>query len=579
MIKRFLLPIILSLVLAMPVCPGMTPGKAPVPGKGQASSTQGSQSPLTIVTAPKGVTQTKVGPKGEIEVPRADAVGPAANSGPGTSIYMAAQGPGPDLGTPAIPATSPDDSGDANSTDKGDGDAGAPSATTGPGSGDFSTPGSTGADARTGSGGLSGNSGAVDPAMLGGVPTFLGETPATVANTSTNTANISTSTANTSTITTITFPSDGLQALLDRSVSDTGVPGAVMAVQTQAGTWIGASGKADLPANQAMTSDMQVRLAGVTELFTAALIMKLVEETIGNSPETKLSLDDTIDKWLPDWAVWIQSSSQITVRMLLNHTSGLHDYETSQDFLDVLYYGDPTYPWTSDDIFYFIYPYPLDFEPGTQFSYTNTGYYLLGMIAEAVAGNTADPDPLKNMIQSRFFGPLGLTRTALTRGGLMTAPYTRYYSWFGIPLWNQTEPTLTDTSTWDFSFAWTSGSGVSTAQDMLTWTTALFGDKVVNSQSLQQMTTPQAPATSYGFGLQVMDADPWFSEKMYVNGSAEFGVLTRWLYYPNSGRTIFLALNRADNAATTDPAYIDAVQLADSMLSGASTILINADAQ
>ncbi|MFC2000556.1 serine hydrolase [Chloroflexota bacterium] len=80
-----------------------------------------------------------------------------------------------------------------------------------------------------------------------------------------------------------------LQALLNRSVSDDGVPGAVMAVETPDGVWIGAAGKAYLAIGQAMTADMQVCITSITKVFTAALIMRLVEEN-------KLSLDDTVEQ-------------------------------------------------------------------------------------------------------------------------------------------------------------------------------------------------------------------------------------------------------------------------------------------
>jgi len=130
---------------------------------------------------------------------------------------------------------------------------------------------------------------------------------------------------------------------------------------------------------------------------------------------------------------------------------------------------------------------------------------------------------------------------------------------------------VVDTSDWDLSWDWTSGSGVSTAQDMLTWTRALFGGQVVNAQSLTQMTTPQDPS-SFGFGLEVSDSDPWFGEKMYGHSGENPGALARWLYYPDSGRTIFIILNRFDSYA---PAQMDVSQVADSILSEVSSVLLN----
>jgi hypothetical protein len=113
---------------------------------------------------------------------------------------------------------------------------------------------------------------------------------------------------------------------------------------------------------------------------------------------------------------------------------------------------------------------------------------------------------------------------------------------------------------------------------MLTWTNALFKSvSVVSAESLQQMTSAKAPATDYGFGLEVAASDPWFGEKMYGHSSESPGVLTRWYYYPNSGRTIFLFLNRFDKRFGGDipmaPPQVDASKVADDILSEVSSIL------
>jgi D-alanyl-D-alanine carboxypeptidase len=370
-----------------------------------------------------------------------------------------------------------------------------------------------------------------------------------------------------------------LQALLDLMVSDNGIPGVVMAVQTPTETWIGAAGKADLGDAtlgrdpQVMTADTQVRLAGVTRLFTAALIMKLVEEN-------KIKLDDTVDQWLFPGAV--PAGDQITVRMLLNHTSGLHDHETTQDLFSGLIFF-PTLPW---DPFVDILPImelspQPDFVPGTDFKNCSSEYYLLGLAAESTTSFT---DFVENLIKTEFFDPLNLAHTTLTPSGLFdqTNPFARTYYWPGVPEF----PTLTDTTDWDLSFDWTNGSGISTAQDMLTFTTALFAGNVVNGQSLQQMTTPQ-PLTSaqgtlpFGFGLEVVNSDPWFGEKMYKNDGETVGAYARWLYYPDSRRTIFIAFNRADKRFNTvpalvpppDPPQVNASQKADDLLTAAANLI------
>lgn len=543
--RRFLLPVIICLILVLPALAGSTPvtssspKKTSVVEKGVIAALIESLGVISIKTASKDSKEKQaiVDTSGVIEVPQVNADNATLTSGPSTG---SATGSGAQNPASAATEASDDTKGSKESGDLG------VSATSG---------------TRNSSGSLAGNN------------SQFGNTPATSSNPEGlggggvyyyNMAGESSSSSSTTT----TLPTGQLQALLNSAVSDNGVPGVVLAVKTQWGTWIGAAGKADLSANQAMTTDTQVRLAGATKPFTAALIMKLVEEG-------KLTLNDTVEHWLPGQVIPggdTAAAQKITVAMLLNHTSGLHDHETTQQFTNQLY-SAPTLPWSNADVLAIINSpsYPLDFTPGTKFAYCNTGYYLLGMIAEAATGDTVE-----HLIQNRFFTPLSTTRTALSRSGLLTAPYTRTYCWFGYPVWDQTSAILTETSGWDFSWDWTSGSGVTIAQDMLTWTNALFGGRVVNGQSLQQMLTPQSPATSYGYGIEVVNSDPWFGEKMYDHGGQSLGCLARWLYYPNSGRTIFLALNRADQS---DPPQVDAVTQADTIISNLRNILVNSGSQ
>ncbi len=340
-----------------------------------------------------------------------------------------------------------------------------------------------------------------------------------------------------------------LQTALDSAVSDEGVPGAVMAVETPKGVWIGAAGKADLSTGRAMTADTQVRIASITKPFTAALILKLVEEG-------KLHLNDTLEHLLPRAVPY---GDQITVAMLLSHTSGIPDHENTPEWSDRLL-ADPTAPWSSEDVLAIIRNHEAEFEqPGKNYSYCNTGYYLLGMVAEAVTGNT-----VANEINNRFFQPIGMSRTALTRAGKKTEPYAHDYCWV--------EDQLMDSSSWDLSWDWTAGSAVTTAGNMLIWTRAFFGGEVVSTATLEQMITPVPPAAEhgYGFGLAITDSEPLFGERLVHHSGANPGVHAQWLYYPESNRTIFVALNRQD---TSEPPQVDVGAVMSSILTDVCDIL------
>jgi len=556
----------LGLILALPAYTGSMPGKAPVPEKGQTSSPQEPAEQVIIIrTAPKDAKgdQVTVGKKGEIQVPRSTEGSRFTASAPVSGDQTPAENVAPkEAEEPASKETDDDVEAKTAKTKKGKGanragDTGEPQSVTGSmKSGEAR--GASGSGEGMAVGGFPSNS----PANVGGI--LGGGAPSGFRSTTIPTPLPINQGENQTPITPPSLPTAQLQALLDAQVSDAGVPGAILAVQTKDGVWIGAAGKADLDANVPMTPDMQVRLAGVTKVFTAALIMKLVEEN-------KIALSDTVEKWLPALLApgTVPFRAQITVAMLLNHTSGLYDYVGDPFFTDLML-SDPYYAWPSDssydEVIYWIYN--SAFLPGTAFEYCNAGYYLLGKIAEA-----ATDEPLEDAIRTRFFSPREMSRTALTRSGQKTGPYTRDYCWIDVDYYPTLVDTsqLVDTSGWDLSWDWTSGSGVSTAQDMLTWARALFGGKVVNAQSLSQMTTPKAPST-FGFGLEVFDSDPWFGEKMYGHGGENPGVLTRWLYYPDSGRTIFIALNRFDKFT---PPQMDASLVADAILSGVSSILVN----
>ncbi|MFC1999368.1 serine hydrolase domain-containing protein, partial [Chloroflexota bacterium] len=296
---------------------------------------------------------------------------------------------------------------------------------------------------------------------------------------------------------------------------------------------------------------MQVRVASITKVFTATLIMKLVEEN-------KLNLDDTVEQWLPGA---VQNGGNITISMLLNHTSGIPDHEDDMDFWSRLF-AAPTTQWSSADILALIGNQEAHFAPGTEWRYCNAGYYLLGMIAEAATENN-----LADEINQRFFGPLSMSRTALTRAGMKTEPYTHDYCWVGA--YNK----VADTSAWDLSWDWTAGATVTTAGDMLIWTRALFGEQVVSAATLMQMTTPIPPSTQYCYGIGRIDNDPFFGEIVLTHSGEGEGVHAIWLYYPNSGRTIFVSLNRHDYPTPPEPPPVDTDAVTTFIFNGVRDIL------
>lgn len=313
------------------------------------------------------------------------------------------------------------------------------------------------------------------------------------------------------------LPVGQLQAMLDASVSDNGAPGAILAVRVGNSFWVGAAGKSNLATGEQMTPDMQVRLASVTKSLTAIIVMKLVEENI-------LSLQDTIEKWLPGK---VNRGNEMTVEMLLCHRAGVYSLTELEDFWSEML-ADPLKDWSSNDILAKTNPLTPMFTPGKEFYYTNTGYYLLGMIVEAATGN-----PLSDEIQKRILAPLSLTRTNLTRHGFMAAPNEHGYTL--LP----TTAGVVDTANWNLSWDWTAGSGVSTGSDMLNLSDALFSGRILSPATVDLMVTPTEEG-GYGLGI---GKTTLFNTMVIGHTGANPGTATLWYYFPYYNTTIFVAVN------------------------------------
>jgi len=325
------------------------------------------------------------------------------------------------------------------------------------------------------------------------------------------------------------IPAGDMQTLLNQTVAEGTIPGAILGVKTPSEIWTGVAGKADTSSATMMTKDMQVQLASVTKPLTAVLTMKLVEEEV-------LLLEDEVEKWLPEV---IQEGDKITIKMLLNHSGGIADATQSLEFWQILY-GDPEKEWSYQDILSISNPDTPAFSPGTEFSYSNTGYYLLGLVIEAATSRTVSSLFLEKIAQ-----PAQLNRTALTRAGEMEAPCLNGYTWLF------TSEEVVSTEDWNFSWDWTAGAGVSTAEDMLRFADMLFKGEILNQQTVELMTSQEsfAPGANYGLGLSFLFADDpanLFGTTLIGWSGANPGTATQWYYMPEFETTIFVAVNRHD---------------------------------
>ena len=242
----------------------------------------------------------------------------------------------------------------------------------------------------------------------------------------------------------------------------------------------GGFGFADIANKTQVTPETKFRIGSISKQFTAAAILKLAEEK-------KLSLDDTLAKFFPDFP----HGEDIKVHQLLTHTSGIHSYTSKPEFMSRV--KEPIEPekliaWFRDD--------KPDFAPGKGYLYNNSAYFLAGEIVAKVSGK-----PLGTYLRETFFEPLEMKDTGVYVNSSAPAGMALGYSFVNGKL----EPALN----WDMSWAGGAGALYSTVGDLFRWNEALFGGKVVNEASFKAATTPvelppNVDGASYGFGLTIL---------------------------------------------------------------------------
>ena len=265
------------------------------------------------------------------------------------------------------------------------------------------------------------------------------------------------------------------QAFVESGGSPSVAIGVVRGTDTIA---LGAWGKADLEHDVNATAETVYRIGSVTKQFTAAAVMQFVEQG-------KVRLDDSIAAHIAGLpAAW----RPVTIRQLLNHTSGIPSYTgTGQAWRSrwgIEMPPESLLAMTAKDTMWFT--------PGSSYRYDNTGYVLLGMLVEKIAGRPWGTD-----MEERFFKPLGLTRTYNCLAEPLIPLRARGYEKSGTSWVN--------TAYLAMSQPYAAGAICSTVGDMARWNRALHTGRVVSAESYRMMTTPEGAAAKsdsrYGYGL------------------------------------------------------------------------------
>jgi D-alanyl-D-alanine carboxypeptidase len=255
-----------------------------------------------------------------------------------------------------------------------------------------------------------------------------------------------------------------------------GVPGVVVLVRRDGRTVRLASGYSNLAKKTPMHVGDRFRIGSVTKSFVATVLLQL-------AGEGKLSLEDSIDRWLPGV---VPKGEDITIRHLLGHRSGLFDYLADEKVLQPYLSGNFGYVWTPQQLIAVATSHAPPFEPGAKFSYSNTNYILLGLIVEAASGNSVGSE-----LRQRIFKPLGLRSTFLATSQRIPGAHAHGY------LVSGNDP-LQDVTLVSPSYVWTAGGIVSTASDVADFYRALLRGRLLKPALLREMETA---SVGYGLGL------------------------------------------------------------------------------
>ncbi|MCP4346579.1 MAG: class A beta-lactamase-related serine hydrolase, partial [Desulfobacterales bacterium] len=316
-----------------------------------------------------------------------------------------------------------------------------------------------------------------------------------------------------------------LQAALDTQVALQEIPGATLFVSDpDKGEWSLASGNAVLDPETAMNPTNRFRIGSITKTFTASAVLRLVDEGM-------LALDDPVEQYLPE--LEIPKDDIITIRHLLNHTSGLADYPHA------LPYG-PLHVYQPGELVQIGIEQAPDllFEPGTGWFYSNTGYIVLAMIIESVTGSSYAAE-----IRQHFIEPFGLANTFVPEDESVPGNFAHGY----LDLDEDGE--LDDVTYINPSYAWSAGNMISTADDLAHWARALYGGKVLSEASLAEM-LDFSDDPPYGLGVG------YYGEVLgigHTGGIAGYSSLMS--FNPDTGVTVCVLINNNTYGDTVSIAH------------------------
>ncbi|MFH7028300.1 MAG: serine hydrolase domain-containing protein [Heteroscytonema crispum UTEX LB 1556] len=321
-----------------------------------------------------------------------------------------------------------------------------------------------------------------------------------------------------------------LQDVLDEAVAEQKIPGAVMYISSPRGNWLGASGVSNLATKRLMEPTDGFAIASMSKTFVAVVVLKLAEEG-------KLNLDQAIGQLLPqDITPHIPNSKKITVRQLLNHTSGVAEYLTTEAFKKASAPRDRSKPWTAKEAIKYIYGVNPQALPGNKYIYTDSNYILLELIVEKITKGT-----LEQQIRDRILKPLALKSTFTElREPILGHPATGYSD-------RNKDGKLDSLAQVNDGNGLGDGGLVSNAEDLAKFAKALFAKKsLLSPKMMSQMLKFSSEGDRYGYGLGVERFPTPYGISFGHSGTA-YGFVTLMAYLASKDTTVVVLLNNQNS--------------------------------
>ncbi len=333
--------------------------------------------------------------------------------------------------------------------------------------------------------------------------------------------------------------SSDLRQTMDAWAHRSGAPSVVLSVQGPAGRWTGATGGPRADDGPPAKPGDHFRIASITKTFVATVVLQL-------AAERRLRLDDPLATFLPDFP----RADRITLRQLLNHTSGIPDYGQVEGFARSRL-TDRDRTWTTDEVVALAAGRDPEFEPGAGYAYSNTDYVLLGEVIRVVTGTS-----WATQVRARILDPLHLTETYVA--GAEPGPPV-------VPAYFDTDDDGTEENVetggpWPAqdSTEGAAGAMVSTADDLVTFADALFHGRLLDARMLAEMTTEARhhPRNSnYGLGLEIERSD--YRTTTWGHGGFLPGFRSALRHLPEADLIVVVLVNdsRADASDLAELAY------------------------